>query len=114
LLLSASADWTVNIWSKNFSESPIFSFDVNDDYVYDAKFHPTNPSAFGCVDGLGKITLWDLNKDVEMPVFSQEIGKYSLNKMRWSNDGRRLIVGDINGKVSVFKVSKEVSFKITF
>jgi dynein intermediate chain len=83
---------------------------VNDDYVYDAKFHPTNPSLFACVDGLGKLDFWDLNKDVEVPVFRYDVGKYSLNKLAWSQDGKRLATGDINGKVSVFNVDKEVKY----
>jgi dynein intermediate chain len=107
-MLSASADWTVNIWNKTFSESPLFTFDVNEDYVYDAKFHPTNPSLFACVDGLGKLDFWDLNKDVEVPVYSYEVGKSALNKLHWSHDGKRVAVGDVNGKVSIFNIDKEV------
>ncbi len=108
--MSASADWTVNIWSKNFSEAPLFTFDVNEDYVYDAKFHPTNPSLFGCVDGMGKLDFWDLNKDVEVPVYSYEVGKHALNKLHWSQDGKRLAVGDVNGKISILNVDKEVLY----
>ena len=107
-MLSCSADWSVNLWSKNFSESPLFTFDNNDDYVYDAKFHPTNPSLFACVDGLGKLDFWDLNKDVEVPVCRYDVGKNSLNKMSWSTDGKRIAVGDISGKVSVLNIDKEV------
>jgi dynein intermediate chain len=108
LFLSASADWTVNLWSKNFSDAPIFTFDQNDDYVYDAQFHPTNPSLFASCDGLGSLDFWDLNKDTEVPLFRYDTGKNALNKMSWSNDGKRLAVGDIAGKVSVFNVEKEV------
>lgn len=107
-MLSASADWSVNLWSKNFTESPLFTFDFNDDYVYDAKFHPTNPSLFGCVDGLGKLDFWDLNKDVEVPLYRYDVGKNSLNKMSWSSDGKRVAVGDVAGKVSILNLDKEV------
>ncbi len=107
-MLTSSADWTVNLWSKNFPESPLFTFDNNDDYVYDAKFHPTNPSLFASVDGQGKLDFWELNKDVEAPIYRYDVGKNSLNKMAWSQDGKRISVGDINGKVSVFNIDKEV------
>jgi len=108
-MLSCSADWSVNLWSKNYSENPLFTFDNNDDYVYDAKFHPNNPSLFSCVDGMGKLDFWDLNKDLEVPVCRYDVGKNSLNKLSWSMDGKRIAVGDITGKVSVLNLDKEVN-----
>jgi len=99
----------MNLWSKNENDGPIVSFDLNDDYVYDVKWHPTNPSVFACVDGVGKLDFWDLNKDLEFPVFRHDVGKDALNKMQWSQDGKRLIVGDINGKVSLLNIDKDVN-----
>lgn len=110
VLLSSSADWTMNLWLENNSSSPLLTFDANDDYIYDAKFHPTNPSLFSCVDGLGKLDFWDLNKDVECPVYRHDVGKVALNKMSWSDDGKKVAVGDINGKISIFNVDKDVSY----
>jgi dynein intermediate chain len=49
-----------------------------------------------------------LNKDVEVPVYSYEVGKFALNKLHWSHDGKRVAVGDVNGKISIFNVDKEV------
>lgn len=109
-MLSASADWSVNLWSKNNPDSPLFTFDENDDYIYDAKFHPTNPSLFAQVDGLGNLDLWDINKDTEMRTFRYEVGKNSLNKLSWSHDGKRIAVGDITGKISILNVEKEVIY----
>ena len=51
VLLSSSSDWTMNLWEENNPAYPILTFDSNDDYIYDCKFHTTNPSLFACVDG---------------------------------------------------------------
>ena len=59
----------------------MFSFDVNDDYVYDAKWHPTNASLFASCGANGRLDLWDLNKDTEMPMTNFDLGKNVLNKM---------------------------------
>ena len=84
------------------------TFDVNDDYVYDARWHPTNASLFATVDGTGKLDFWDLNKDVEVPINRYEVGKNACNKLSWSQDGKRLAVGDINGKITILNIEKEV------
>jgi dynein intermediate chain len=81
---------------------------VNDDYVYDAKWHPTNPSLFSSADGTGKLDFWDLNKDVEVPTYRYDMGKTVLNKLSWSQDGKRLAVGDFMGRVSILSIEKEL------
>lgn len=110
--LSTSFDWTINLWSKNDNDGPVVNFDQNDDYVYDAKWHPTNPSVFASVDGMGKVDFWDLNKDIEVPSFRYDLGKETLNKLCWSHDGKRLITGDISGKMTLLNIEKEVRLKI--
>ena len=102
-------DWTINLWSKSY-DSPIMTFDLIDDYVYDLKWHPTNPSLFVSGDGGGKLDLWDLNKDSEAPIFRHEVGKDAINKLSWSADGKKLSLGDINGKIVIFNLEKEVVF----
>lgn len=75
LFLTASVDWTVKLWrAKSLAKpstaahaiAPIYSFDEADDYVYDVKWHPTQPALFGTVDGSGKFDLWNLNTDTEV------------------------------------------------
>lgn len=88
----------------------MFTFDVNDDYVYDSKWHPTNASVFASCGANGRLDLWDLNKDTEMPITNYEFGKNVLNKIAWSADGKRITVGDDSGKLSVMNIDKEVKF----
>jgi dynein intermediate chain len=85
------------------------TFDINDDYVYDAKWHPTNPSLFASADGLGNLDFWDLNKDSEVPNYRYPVSKTALNKLSWSHDGKKLAAGDISGKVSILNIDKELS-----
>jgi dynein intermediate chain len=82
------------------------TFENNDDYIYEAKFHATNPSLFGTVDGLGYLDLWDINLNYESPIFSKEISKGALTKLAWSDDSKRLSVGDSSGKIYIFNLNK--------
>mmetsp|Transcript_29389 Transcript_29389/g.30499 ORF Transcript_29389/g.30499 Transcript_29389/m.30499 type:complete len:641 (-) Transcript_29389:9-1931(-) len=109
LFLSSSADWTTSLWSKNFPEGPILTFENNEDYVYQSKFHPVNPSLFGSVDGLGKFDMWDINLSYERPIYSVEMSKNALTKLDWSDDGRRVSVGDSSGKIFLYNVNKEIT-----
>jgi len=49
-----------------------------------------------------------LNKDVECPVYRHDIGKDALNKLSWSHDGKRIAVGDINGKITLLNLDKDI------
>lgn len=96
------------MWSTSIPESPLLTFDYNDEYVYDIKWHPSNPSLFASVDGKGNLDFWDLNKDTEIPVYRHEVGFEALSKMSWAKDGRGLAVGDEVGRLNVFTMDKEV------
>ena len=58
---------------------------------------------------MGNLDLWDLNKDVECSVFRYGVSKNALNKICWSQDGKRLAVGDSVGKTSILNIDKEVN-----
>lgn len=106
VFISASSDWTTKLWHKNYTD-PLMSFDVTDDYVYSAKWHPVNPSMFVASDGIGHLDFWDLNKDLEVPTFRYE-HKNCINKMVWYYDGKKMAVGDSTGKVSVLGIEKDL------
>lgn len=130
LFLSCGLDWTLKIWraqppsttsattisGQSDSVSPLLSI-PREDAVYDARWSPTRPSIFGCVDGAGKLDIYDINASSEVPVASarpsqQERDVYalkSLNKMAWEkNQGRHVAVGGLDGVATVFEVGGEL------
>lgn len=48
------------------NNKPLYSFEDNSDYVYDVMWSPVHPAVFACVDGLGRVDLWNLNNDTEV------------------------------------------------
>ena len=107
LFLSCGADWTTKLWTTSQSDEPLLIFNQCKDYVYSAKWHPTNPSIFATGDGSGYIDLWDLNRDREIPTFRYDL-KTAINKLSWSNDGKKLAAGDVNGHITIFSSEKDV------
>ncbi|KLO17967.1 WD40 repeat-like protein [Schizopora paradoxa] len=114
LLLTCSADWTVKLWrARSIAKpstaantlTPIYSFDEADDYVYDVRWHPTQPALFGSVDGSGKFDLWNLNVDTEVPVVSTAVSEKAINKFTWDGkDGRRAALGGSDGKLYIYDI----------
>ncbi|XP_073438193.1 cytoplasmic dynein 1 intermediate chain 1 isoform X4 [Dendrobates tinctorius] len=66
LFLTSSFDWTVKLWTTKHNK-PLYSFEDNADYVYDVMWSPLHPAVFACVDGMGRLDLWNLNSDTEVP-----------------------------------------------
>uniref|UniRef100_D3ZU74 Cytoplasmic dynein 1 intermediate chain 2 n=1 Tax=Rattus norvegicus TaxID=10116 RepID=D3ZU74_RAT len=64
LFVTSSFDWTVKLWTTK-NNKPLYSFEDNSDYVYDVMWSPTHPALFACVDGMGRLDLWNLNNDTE-------------------------------------------------
>ncbi len=86
---------------------PLYSFEHNSDYVYDVQWSPINPALFACVDGTGRLDLWNLINDSEVPTASTLVdGAPALNKIRWHQGGHQLAVGDDQGKISLYDVNE--------
>lgn len=45
---------------------PLYSFEDSVDYVYDVMWSPVHPAVFATVDGIGRLDIWNLNKDKEV------------------------------------------------
>lgn len=75
LMLSSSMDWTMKLWypKNQFKDTPIYTFESSQEYIYDVKWSPVHPSIFAAVDGDGYIDLWDINKDVEAPIARKKV-----------------------------------------
>ncbi|GAM90499.1 hypothetical protein ANO11243_085430 [Dothideomycetidae sp. 11243] len=132
LALTSALDWTVKIWrvrphssalaaSNSASglqvERPLLDI-MREDVVYDVKWSPVKPGVFGCVDGAGRLEVFDINVDVEVPVARVEpshtagdlFAVKSLNKLAWEyNEGKKVAVGGLDGVVTVFEVGSELS-----
>uniref|UniRef100_A0AAX7SH69 Dynein cytoplasmic 1 intermediate chain 1 n=1 Tax=Astatotilapia calliptera TaxID=8154 RepID=A0AAX7SH69_ASTCA len=102
LFIASSFDWTVKLWSTKHNK-PLYSFEDNADYVYDVMWSPVHPAMFAAVDGMGRLDLWNLNNDTEVPTASVTIeGASALNRVRWSSGGKEVAVGDSEGRVWIY------------
>ncbi|XP_068567150.1 cytoplasmic dynein 1 intermediate chain 1 isoform X2 [Cebidichthys violaceus] len=106
LFITSSFDWTVKLWSTKHNK-PLYSFEDNADYVYDVMWSPVHPAIFAAVDGMGRLDLWNLNNDTEVPTASVTIeGASALNRVRWSSGGKEVAVGDSEGRVWIYDIGE--------
>uniref|UniRef100_A0A8C5MH14 Dynein cytoplasmic 1 intermediate chain 1 n=1 Tax=Leptobrachium leishanense TaxID=445787 RepID=A0A8C5MH14_9ANUR len=106
LFLTSSFDWTVKLWTTKHAR-PLSSFEDNADYVYDVMWSPVHPALYACVDGMGRLDLWNLNNDTEVPTASTTIeGASALNRVRWAQSGREVAVGDSEGRIWIYDVGE--------
>ena len=108
LFATSSADWTTKIWSKQNTLAPLFTIESSNNYVYCSKWSPTNASILAIGDGNGYLDIMDLNKDMESPRIHCKLGNEALNKICWTEDGKRITVGDSAGKVQLFALDKQI------
>lgn len=109
LFVSSSTDWTVKLWNNKLSK-PLHSFDNANDYVFDVKWSPIHPAVFASVDAMGRIDIWNINTDTEVPVVSlQTSTRTALNCIQWSTNGRELHIGDCDGKVFLFELKEKLA-----
>ncbi|XP_068979342.1 cytoplasmic dynein 1 intermediate chain isoform X33 [Bombus flavifrons] len=109
LFLTSSIDWTIKLWSLKESK-PLYSFEHNGDYVYDVAWSPTHPALFAAVDDSGRLDLWNLNQDTEVPTASIVInGSPALNRVSWTPSGLHVTVGDDTGKIWVYDVAEHLA-----
>ncbi|CAK3960003.1 Cytoplasmic dynein 1 intermediate chain 1 [Lecanosticta acicola] len=129
LFVSCGLDWSVKVWRARPPSTTSSTISGNtevikplleiqrEDSVYDVKWSPTKPGIFGCVDGGGRLDIYDINASSEVPVggarpSNQEKDVYalkSLNKLAWEKtQGRHVAVGGLDGVTTVFEVGSEL------
>ena len=65
---------------------------------------------FAAVDGGGKLDLWNLNVDVEVPVASTIVNSavpVALNQISWNKSGHAVAAGDDCGKIWLYDIDKD-------
>ena len=68
---------------------------------------PVHPALFATVDGGGRLDLWNLNQDTEVPSAELTVEGYpALNRVSWTPSGLHLTVGDNQGKLWVYDVAE--------
>ncbi|XP_076437427.1 cytoplasmic dynein 1 intermediate chain 2-like isoform X2 [Babylonia areolata] len=107
--LTASFDWTVKLW--NIKEQKFLcSFEDNSDYVSDVQWSPINPALFTSVDIMGRLDLWHLNHETEVPTASVVVDpNVALNKCRWHQTGHHIGVADDLGRIYIYDVAEHIA-----
>uniref|UniRef100_A0ABM0MRW1 Cytoplasmic dynein 1 intermediate chain 2-like n=1 Tax=Saccoglossus kowalevskii TaxID=10224 RepID=A0ABM0MRW1_SACKO len=106
LFLTSSFDWTVKLWSLK-QQKPLYSFEDHSDYVYDVKWSPIHPALFAAVDGMGRLDLWNLNNDTEVPTAGIVLDTQpAINRIRWAQSGHQIAAGDADGKIWIYDVAE--------
>ncbi|XP_065365846.1 cytoplasmic dynein 1 intermediate chain isoform X4 [Calliphora vicina] len=109
LFLTSSIDWTIKLWSLKDTK-PLYSFEDNSDYVMDVAWSPIHPALFAAVDGSGRLDLWNLNQDTEVPTASVVVdGAPALNRVSWMPNGQHVTVGDDGGHLYVYDVAEHLA-----
>lgn len=132
VFLSSGVDWSTKLWSFNLPSSTaaeplqdtasgqkssgtgngkmLCDFRGVYEQVSAVEWSPTHPSLFATGNGVGQVSVWDLTHSLEDPRLPPTtVSNTCLTKLRWSTDGRRIAVGDLDGKVSLISVSPDVA-----
>ena len=89
---------------------PLYSFEDNSDYVYDVSWSPLHPALFTAVDGTGRLDVWNLNSETEVPAASAQVeGGPALNRVSWTPSGLHITAGDDRGRVWVYDVGEQLT-----
>eukprot|EP00794_Sanderia_malayensis_P003450 gene3450-3946_t len=109
LFLTSSFDWTLKLWN-NKTQKMLYSFEDNGDYIYDVQWSPIHPALFAAVDGMGRLDLWNLNKDTEVPTSSITVEPLSaINRVQWTTSGHQIAVGDDDGYIYIYDVGEQLA-----
>ncbi|VDD80962.1 unnamed protein product [Mesocestoides corti] len=109
IFLSSSLDWTVRLWSVR-DNTPLHTFDDYSECVYGVDWSPLHPALFAAVDGTGRIDVWNLIDDIEVPTARCRTQFTSaMNKVKWDTTGSFLAAGDDEGHVHVCAVAEPLA-----
>jgi len=121
LVLTCGVDWTTKLWAPAYTDKPLLNFLSHSyDYMCDVQWSPAHPSVFATASSNGTLAMWNLAASIDEPVTGLDgvpIEKKesstssdqfrSINKIKWSNDGRRLAAAS-SDTVHVLGMSEEL------
>lgn len=106
LVLTSSFDWTVKLWSPQAKQS-LKTFENFEDFVYDVAWNPVNPSLFATVNNEGYLDIFDLTRDLELPIAHEKVSNYAQNKTMWNQNGSAIVSGDSSGALNMYILAEK-------
>ncbi|EER03860.1 Cytoplasmic dynein 1 intermediate chain, putative [Perkinsus marinus ATCC 50983] len=136
LLASGSVDWTAKLWNMagmeentkaasrdrtsgaadlssilGITEAPpataSATVDTFKDTVTDVRWHPHHPAVLA-VSTVDAIHICNLNSNIESPIHSIRTPGSAPQRLAWSADGRLLLAGDAEGRVTLYEADRTV------
>ena len=113
IFATSSADWTTKIWAKNHNKEPLLTIDNSKNYVFCTQWNPKKASVLATGDGDGYLDIFDINKSIEGPKARFKVDgdngtSTGINKIDWSEDGEKILVGDSGGKTYLLGLKKDL------
>ncbi|XP_075245975.1 dynein, cytoplasmic 1, intermediate chain 2a-like isoform X1 [Convolutriloba macropyga] len=109
LFVSSSFDWSTKLWSTKTPGRALHSLEGLGEYVTEARWCPTHPATFCTALTTGRLDIWNLNHDTEVPLSSMQLdGSPAIIKAKWSQNGRNMVIGDDAGKIHVADIGENI------
>lgn len=104
VFLSASADWTVRLWSEEKAE-PLLVFQTGKAAVNDVKWCPHNSTVFADVTDSGALEVWDMSLSTLRPVVSYQAPQEGTKfiSVLFSDKDPIIVAATSSGSVCVFR-----------
>ena len=101
------------IWAKNHNKEPLLTIDNSKNYVFCTQWNPKKASVLATGDGDGYLDIFDINKSIEGPKARFKVDgdngtSTGINKIDWSEDGEKILVGDSGGKTYLLGLKKDL------
>ena len=103
VFLSASADWTIRLWSEE-SADPILTFQSGNEQISDVAWSPMNSTVFASTSWDGRLEVWDLSMSTLKPVMSTTVAGEKLSCALFSETSPIIVAGGNRGTVGVYRI----------
>ena len=105
IFISASADWTMKIWSTELTKC-ILSIQPGNTPVMDVCWSPAKTTVFGATTSDGKLLVYDLQQNQMEPScsFASEDAGVQMNSLAFGDGSPVVMAGSSHGVVSAFTI----------